>query len=90
MSGVGNERALSELVKAQNWGGAMAHVEDAASSEVFYQDPEDENRTALMKGELTAFGVCFWWSSQRLLRSLLACRLDSGSCRAVYVEETLT
>lgn len=54
MSAQMNERALSELVKAQNWGGAMAHVEDASSAEVFFQDPEDENRTALMKGEVTA------------------------------------
>ena len=56
MNGATNERALSELVKAQNWDGAVAHVEDASAAEVFYQDPEDENRTALMKGEMRGYG----------------------------------
>ena len=46
-----NEAALSALVVSQNWDGAMNHMDEASTAEVFYQDPEDENRTALMQGE---------------------------------------
>ena len=47
-----NEAALSALVVSQNWDGAMNHMDECSTAEVFYQDPEDENRTALMQGEL--------------------------------------
>ncbi|GMH97205.1 hypothetical protein TrST_g8898 [Triparma strigata] len=44
-----NEAALSALVVSQNWDGAVNHMDEASTAEVFYQDPEDENRTALMQ-----------------------------------------
>ena len=37
------------LIDSENWSGALAHLNDASTSEIFYADPQDDNRTGLMK-----------------------------------------
>ena len=40
---------LCLLIDSENWSGALAYLNEASTSEVFYEDPDDDGRTALMK-----------------------------------------
>lgn len=40
---------LCLLIDAENWSGALAYLNEASTNEVFYEDAEDDGRSALMK-----------------------------------------